>query len=356
MKYIIWGTGPYCEDKLNWGRVDPKEIIGFADRTKKEFQGMQTILLEELTRYEFDYIIIMSSHYLDIIPDIINAGISSRKIILGMIYRPYIGEELLLMPHNKEIIVLKDGGICFEYDDGYTAEVHNRDDMEDLKKHLNKIQNVNYIRKLDVNPVGKLFGHDRGKSICRYYIEKFLRKYSTDIWGNVLEIGENFYINKYGDKNVKPHILYYGKENSEYSENGIIYGDLETDTNIPSSYFDCMILTQVLDFIYDVNSTVRTIKKSLKKGGVALLTVSGISPISRSDMDRYGHYWNFTIKSLEKLFMDPSFEVRVVNYGNCKSACAFLQGMAAEDLLQDELDMVDDDFQVVIAARVERLV
>ena len=48
------------------------------------------------------------------------------------------------------------------------------------------------VSKLNVNPVSREFGFDRGTPIDRYYIEKFLGENADKIKGNILEIAENF--------------------------------------------------------------------------------------------------------------------------------------------------------------------
>ena len=72
-------------------------------------------------------------------------------------------------------------------------------------------------------------------------------------------------------------------------------------------------------------------------------------------MDRYGHYWNFTDASLKKILHRPDVEYHIQTYGNCKAACAFLQGMSYKELEKEELDYHDEDFQVVISAMIKRI-
>jgi hypothetical protein len=95
---------------------------------------------------------------------------------------------------------------------------------------------------------------------------------------------------------------------------------------------------------------VRTVERALVPGGTLLATVPGISRISRYDMDRWGHHWAFTTASLKRLlspFGDSRVEVE--SYGNVLSAVAFLHGVSADELSEEELGSVDPDFQVLIA-------
>ena len=113
-----------------------------------------------------------------------------------------------------------------------------------------------------------------------------------------------------------------------------IIGDLTHADHIPADSFDCIILTQTLQVIYDVPAALRTVYRSLKPGGVALVTIPGISQISRYDMDRWGHYWSFTTCSARRLFEAhfPAEKLEITAHGNVLAAVAFLHGLAQEEL------------------------
>src|SRR5713101_8298327 len=102
-----------------------------------------------------------------------------------------------------------------------------------------------------------------------------------------------------------------------------------------------------------VKAAVANSYAALKSGGVLLATCTGISQISRYDMDRWGDYWRLTDASARRLFGDVFGigNVSIATYGNVRSATAYLQGLAAEDLTEKELEYRDRDYQVVIAVR-----
>ncbi len=60
---------------------------------------------------------------------------------------------------------------------------------------------------------------------------------------------------------------------------------------------DCFIVTQTLNFIYDVKSAVKGIFHMLKDGGIILATVAGIFQISRYDIELSNNLFN-EIKNL----------------------------------------------------------
>jgi SAM-dependent methyltransferase len=201
-----------------------------------------------------------------------------------------------------------------------------------------------------VKPISSVWGFDRGLPIDRYYIERFLTTYASDIQGHVLEIKDDLYTSRFGANQViKSDILHAEEGNPAAS----IVADLTCASHIPSDTFDCIILTQTLHLIYDVRAALTTLYRILKPGGVLLTTVSGISKISREDMDRWGHHWSFTTRSAQRLFQEffPEMNVAVDAYGNVLAAIAFLHGLASEELRHEELDYHDRDYQVLITIR-----
>ena len=104
--------------------------------------------------------------------------------------------------------------------------------------------------------------------------------------------------------------------------------------SIPPETFDCIVLTQTLQFIYDVPSAVRHVHRILKPGGVLLATVPGISQVSEYDDRLWGDYWRFTRTSVVRLFdsVFPKDCVEIHAHGNALVAAAFLHGLATEEL------------------------
>lgn len=201
-------------------------------------------------------------------------------------------------------------------------------------------ESPNPILDWPVTLVSSKMGCDRGTPIDRIYIERFLKENAHYITGTVMEIGDRTYTEKYGKRVSKSLVLTVDKV---YVNKDVHYGDLQTGEGCKEAFLDCFILTQTLPFIYDVQSACKNIMRMLKPGGVAMLTVSGISMVSQYDDSRWGHYWGFTRTSLKKLFRDYTKEnaIEIVSMGNCKTAAAFIYGLSAEDL--DRQDFTVDD-------------
>ncbi|MHC5825978.1 MAG: methyltransferase domain-containing protein, partial [Nostoc sp.] len=198
-----------------------------------------------------------------------------------------------------------------------------------------------------VEPISQEFGFDRGDPVDRYYIENFLADYAEDIHGRVLEIKDNSYAQKFGgDRVVKSDVLDVIEGNLEAT----IIADLTCADQIPSDSFDCFVLTQTLQMIYDTRAALKTIHRILKPGGVVLATFPGISQINNDDDEYNGSwYWSFTTLSAQRLFEEvfPKSNVKVESYGNVLAAISFLQGLAVEELRREELDHRDRHYEVI---------
>lgn len=205
-----------------------------------------------------------------------------------------------------------------------------------------------------VTPVSASFGMERGRPIDRYYIEAFLEANAADIKGRTLELGDPFYIEKYGAGRVtQAEILHYVEGNPLAT----IVADLTHAPHVESDSFDCIIFTQTLQMIWDMNAALATLHRILKPGGVLLLTTSGISKIGRRlGRDDWGEYWRLTAPAVERLAAEifRGSECNITTYGNVLAASAYLQGLALEELEPAELDYVDPDFEVIVAARIRK--
>ena len=222
-----------------------------------------------------------------------------------------------------------------------------------IAEWISGVPRVRWGKWRRLTPVSRIFGLDRGRPIDRYYIEAFLQEHASDIRGTVLEIGDREYTKRFGGAAVtRSDVLHAVPGNPDAT----IVGDLATGNGIVNDTFDCIILTQTLPFIYEIQQAVSHCVRGLKPGGVVLATLPGISQISRYDMDRWGDYWRFTDASARRLFegVFGTGNVQVESHGNVLAACAFLQGLATEELKPSELAYHDPDYQVIICVRAQK--
>jgi SAM-dependent methyltransferase len=201
-------------------------------------------------------------------------------------------------------------------------------------------------------PISRVFGLDRGergRCIDIVFIERFLKERQSDIRGRVLEIGDDRYTKRFGGGNVDRSDVWHVRPGG----GATIVADLTSAETVASESFDCIICTQTLQFIYDVHAALRTLHRILRPGGVLLASFTGISQISRYDMDRWGDYWRFTTASARRLFEEcwlPD-QVSVQARGNALLAVAYLHGLTVDELQPEEVEALDDDFQLVITVR-----
>jgi len=147
----------------------------------------------------------------------------------------------------------------------------------------------------------------------------------------------------------KADILDYSTSNRRAN----IIADLANGSSLQANVYDCFICPQTLQFVFDVGEAVRTIHRVLKPGGVALVTLPGISQIARDHMDREGDFWRFTSRAAKRLFATafPPRRVNVRAYGNVLAATALLHGLTSEELRAADLARDDPDYEVIVGLR-----
>jgi SAM-dependent methyltransferase len=180
-------------------------------------------------------------------------------------------------------------------------------------------------------PFSRAFGGDRGQPIDRYYMDAFLQANAAAIREHVLEIGDANYTRAFGgDRVSRVDVLCPTAGDPEVT----IVADLTDAPQIADNTFDCVLLPQTLQDIYDHHTAVRTLYRILRPGGTALATLPSITVVSGTDMERWDEYWRYTSRPAQRLFADVFGEknVEVRAHGNVLVATAFIQGFAVADL------------------------
>jgi SAM-dependent methyltransferase len=200
-----------------------------------------------------------------------------------------------------------------------------------------------------VTPIDPNWGFERGTPIDRVYVEQFVSANAADIRGRVLEIAAPDYTTRFGRGVERVDILMATEGNPQAT----IVGDLTDAPQIPSDTFDCAIVTQTLQFVYDIRAALATLHRTLAPGGVLLATVPGITKISPPEDEEYGEWWHFTARSAQRLAEEAfgAGNVEARSYGNVLSATGFLYGLAASDLKAEELAAHDRLYEVIVGLR-----
>ncbi|MBI4232786.1 methyltransferase domain-containing protein [Candidatus Peregrinibacteria bacterium] len=194
-----------------------------------------------------------------------------------------------------------------------------------------------------------VYGFDRGTPLDRYYIENFLSENAKLLKGVVLEVLNDNYTKKYGGDNVsRSDVLDIDPKNKQAN----IRADLRNTQNLPPNVYDCIILTQVLQFIDDVDAAIASAYRMLKPGGTLLCTLPSVSRIDCVAKEE-GDYWRFTKASATYLFAKhfKGENLVISAFGNVFVDVCFLEGIALEEITKKELDYVDSNFPLLICVK-----
>jgi hypothetical protein len=221
-----------------------------------------------------------------------------------------------------------------------------------LKNSLKRFFYRSYSSWLNMNkPFSKVFGFDRGCPIDRKFIDDFLLYNSQIIKGSLLEIGDDQYTIKYGS-DLQRVVVLAGKGSRKESIS--FAGDLTNPNSLLSlGRFNCVIATNVLNFIFDFDSAVHGLSTLVNtKSGTVLATVAGgVSQVSRYDYERWGDYWRFSDMSIRKIFQKYFNNVEVQTFGNAPLAAAFIMGLAKEEIPSHLFKIHDPDYQILITIK-----
>jgi len=219
-----------------------------------------------------------------------------------------------------------------------------------LGKRKNRIIHPRWLALRRTRPLSDIWGADRGTPVDRYFIEHFLRQNREVIRGSVLEIKHSMYTDRFGVDVRERHVLDIDPRNPRAD----IVADLARADSVDDDSFDCFILTQTLQLVFDVRAAAFHCHRILRPGGVLLCTVPCLSRIDPGSLD--SEHWRFTLASCQRLFEEEfdGGEVVVTTRGNVLTSIAFLAGIAAEELRKGQLDHDDEYFPLLVTVRAEK--
>ena len=105
-----------------------------------------------------------------------------------------------------------------------------------------------------LTPISRTFGFDRGLPIDRYYIESFLGEICGIFEGERWRLPITLTRRKFGGGRVVQSDVLHAEAGNPTAT---IVADLSREEGLPPDAFDCIILTQTLQMIYDLRAASR---------------------------------------------------------------------------------------------------
>ena len=351
-KICVFGTGRYYQTKKEELETE-YEIVSFIDN--RILPG-QTDQMDQVTvSRPSDWIksagkmrvMMMSADWMSMWEQLVAMGVEDDRILFALDMKPYydtteelVGERGIDVSSKDRRVVFREG----EKESYVTSEA-------ELKTYFRKLYHQKYpyiqlISEMPMKPSSRRFGFERGMAVDRIYIERFLRENKSCIHGTVIEIGDDRYMSAYRDQIDNPVTMHVNGW-------GGMKGNLATGEGIVDDFADCLICTQTLQHIFDIQACVKNIYRLLKPGGTALITNGCIAELSLYDYHNWGEFWKFTDMTACKLFQE-SFgpeKIKVDTFGNMKVAIAMLYGLCAEDLPEDVFAYQDEQYPMIVAVK-----
>ena len=348
-RIIVFGRGAYYKKKKGY-LLNQYKIVAFLDNNIKDNVSEENVpvyLPEEMDNLPHLPIFIMVSNnkVIGIVKQLLNLNVDVERIRLGFDIHPLFNSFEKYIYDNGVDVLVRSNGIYLRYNEFETV-VNCVDDFFKAKRCINKLiyPYIDSLAKLPITPVDRYWGNSFGSPIDRRYIEDFLQENSDCITGDVAEIADNYYTQQFGHELNNTYALHVN------GDGNTIKCNLATGEGVIENFCDCLICTQTLQFIFDLQSTVKNIHKILKPNGTALITVPGISQLDMYSYERWGESWRFTKQSLRALFEDAfdKENITVDSYGNVKTAVCFLYGLCREDLSDDDYAVNDEMYPVIL--------
>lgn len=353
-KIVVFGRGAYFKRK----DMSAFEIVAFLDNAvlEEEYDDLYHCYAynprrwKEIPNYP---IVCMSTSFIAMWKQLVELEVPENRIEFGVDIEPFFYEY-------EKVLFEKGYLLSGKTEIKYIDECNNRYNFSNERQFKEIIRSKFYLYKPEIEliskigtiPVSRIYGGERGLPVDRKYIEKFLLANKGDICGTVMEIESDDYIKKYGESIDKKYILHV----KGWGGKDVIQGNFETGEGLLENMVDCLICTQTLQYIFDLERAIDNIHKILRPNGVALITVPSIQHFPRIDNNDWCEYWSFTENSVKKLLANKFGEdaISVKSFGNVKVTTAFLEGLCAEELCENDFMYNDRDYPCVITARAKK--
>jgi SAM-dependent methyltransferase len=164
-----------------------------------------------------------------------------------------------------------------------------------------------------------------------------------------LEIRRPEYTERFGTA-TRSHVLDVDPANPEAT----VIADLCRRGALGPGAYDCVILTQTLQFLAEPRVAVESLYAALRPGGTLLITVPCAARIDHEAPE--GDLWRLTPAGLRSVLERwcRGAEIELEAGGSLRATLAVMLGLAAEELTPAELAEHDPAFPVIACAAVKR--
>lgn len=270
------------------------------------------------------------------------------------LYGRHLAAQLALRPQaSRELFTERLKLLAREYPEGLLIYLVRRFTPHHMNEYFRRreLKTAGWVPRGEVQfgnlrslvPIGRLFNLDRGTPIHNYYCQQFLSNIADEVRGDVLHVGE-------------PHERgRAGATVAEFlSRLGAVRPKTMTleemrDRNLEANLFDCILISDCLEYAPNLDVSLAMVKRLLRPGGVIVAILPGLQNGHRQGGIANLH-WHFTTHSAANLF-ERYFgrgNLQVSGFGNILTAVAALHGLTAEELNSVELEKHDPAYEVSI--------
>ena len=190
-------------------------------------------------------------------------------------------------------------------------------------------------------PFSATYGFERGLPIDRYYLAKFMAAHRQLITGDVLEIQNSSYTERYGHDLTRADSF----DMEPRFTPTYLCDFAHCERVIPSDSYDCLLLQNTLTHFRELDLCLAQALRVVRPGGTILASAAGLLPLTGDVPD----YWRMSPHGWrERLGAAwPGSTIEVAGHGNCLAAVAAQLGLAVGELTDAELDVNDPRYPVL---------
>jgi len=202
-----------------------------------------------------------------------------------------------------------------------------------------------FLLRRSTRPLSRYDGSDRGISPGRFYIDAFIEQNRHLLVGACLEIQRPLYLTRFDSAAITSKtILDIDEKNGAATP----IGDLQDLHGVDENSYDCLVVTQTLMYMQNLEAAVAELFRILRPGGHALVTVAAMErqdpALGLKDQVR------LLPGGMQALFgrQFGDDEIRVATYGNILTGIGHWTRMSVHDLPNRAFRSHDPNFPVIV--------